>query len=263
LLAGLALIAITALTTVGLYAIVEGGLGVRGAAGRSSGGGVPLLVTIQAGPATGTPAAVAAETPTVAAPGAARPAPAPASTAGATTASATAPQATASVQAPTPAQALETPAAERATVVAVLPPSSRVEPRQRATHDGLVVEILEVERDWKPTNLDGSSVAVQPRLEIAAVLVQISSQSPELRFLDGSDLILVGPDGARFAPRPSPLAREPRLLRMPVLPGDVVRGWLTYVVPSGTRTTRARRRRRRSSRGPPSRGRHGPDRRRR
>src|SRR6188768_331505 len=74
--AGVALIAITALTSVGLYAIVVGGLMTPGPTGRSPMGGVPVLVTIQAGPATTTPAAVASETPSVSATNVARPAPA-------------------------------------------------------------------------------------------------------------------------------------------------------------------------------------------
>jgi hypothetical protein len=91
-----------------------------------------------------------------------------------------------------------------------------------------------MERDWKPTNLDGSAVAVKPGLEAVTVLVQVTSQTAELRFVGEWDVILVGPDGGRYAPRPAPVAREPGLLQMPVIGGDVVRGWLSYVVPSGT-----------------------------
>ena len=197
-------------------------------------------MTIQAGPATGTPAVAANETPgipaastarppaTVAGPGVATSAPGPATPSSA--------QAQAATPVPTGPTASETPAVPRAATVsaAATSPLSRVEPRQRATHDGLMVEILEVERDWRPTNLEGSAVVVQPGLEVTAVHVQVTSQSAELRFIGGADLILVDPDGGRYAPRPAPLAREPRLLQMPVLGGDVVRGWLSYVVPSGT-----------------------------
>ena len=46
--------------------------------------------------------------------------------------------------------------------------------------------------------------------------------------------MLVADDGARYAPRQAPPLREPRLLTVPMPPGDAVRGWLTYETPVGT-----------------------------
>jgi hypothetical protein len=234
--AGLALVIIASLTSIGLYAIVVGGLTPIGSAGRSTSIGVPLLITIQAGTATLTPLAPATETPVVTS---LRPAPVviatagPAPTAAATTATATTfdgiiqPRATAGSGPPT----ADGPRPDETARPAV---SSRVETRRKVSHDGLQVEIVELERAWTPTALDGSPLAIQTGLEVVAALVQVTSQSGDLRFIGADDLILVGAEGVRFAPRPVPVAREPRLLTMPVLGGDVVRGWLSYVVPSGT-----------------------------
>src|SRR5690349_8839464 len=64
--AGLGLITIAALTSIGLYAIVAGGLVAPGASNRAPSAGVPVLVTIQVGSAT--PTAVAAAPPLATAP---------------------------------------------------------------------------------------------------------------------------------------------------------------------------------------------------
>jgi hypothetical protein len=101
------------------------------------------------------------------------------------------------------------------------------------------VEILDIEHGWTPRNFDGSPIGVQTDLDVVTLLLQLTNTSGELRYIGEDDLLLVGTDGSRYAPRPLPIAREPRLITMPVLPGDVVRGWQTYAVPPGITIARA------------------------
>jgi len=112
------------------------------------------------------------------------------------------------------------------------------------------LEVVEVARGWQPTGIDGVAVPVQPGLDVITLLVQLTNRAGEARYIGDSDLVLVGSDGTRHAARPTPIAREPRLLTMPIIAGDVVRGWQTYVIPSGTTITRAQWNPTRPDRGP-------------
>jgi len=275
--AALALLLIAGLTSIGLYSVVAGGLLNNMPVGRSSSGNAPVLVTIQAGSATPTPATAAGELATPGPTPVSRAAPAPAApppatgpaaagaasasgstpaaapTAGTTSASST-PAASAPGRAPTAPTGANQAGADDAAAAPTRPaPGSPAQtsasPAQasagqpvanrRATHEGLAAEIVDVEHGWAPINIDGSPIAVQAGLDIVTVMVQLTNTSGELRYVAESDLLLVGSDGSRYAPRAMPLAREPRVLTMPILPGDSVRGWQTYAVPPGVTVARA------------------------
>jgi hypothetical protein len=251
--AGAVLIVIAALTSVGLYAMVAGGVPWAGASARTTPGGAQVLVTIQAGPATPTSSATAGtQTPAGAQP--ARPTPT-----GLTVVTPALGPAAATGAAPPPA-AIATPATSGApvttpgpTATIVAPPSgpaatgSRPDPTSapdpaspaaRASHEGLAVEIVEVERGWQTRGPDGSVVQRRDGSELVTVHVRLQNEASEIRFLADTDLVLVAEDGARLAPRQTLPLREPHLLTVPVPPRESVRGWLTYDVPAGLETTR-------------------------
>jgi hypothetical protein len=269
-----ALIAIAALTTVGVYAVVAGGLSWATSTARTALSGAPVLVTIQAAPATPTSATTAA-TPT---PGPAMPR---AGSAGATPAPpSTAPGPAlagpgAVLAAPAPALAAPAPGDARpgSTPMAALstpgqssggqssggqanggqtasgsgsgqqPAStprpddaaapSQADPGLRAAHDGLALEIIDIERGWDAVAPDGAPVKRRDGSALLTVQVRLSNETADLRYLADTDLVLVADDGARLAPRQASPQREPHLLTMPVPPRDSVRGWLTYEIPAG------------------------------
>jgi hypothetical protein len=237
--AGVAVIMIAALTSVGLYAVVAGGLPWNGSVARSSSSGATVLVTIQAGPVTPTvPATLASTTstpssllpflgvtgPSVAPPSAAptpahprgAPTPAPSSVASATMSAATSPVADASRRADGPLLA------------------APAEPSRQAAHEGVTLEIVEVDRMWQAIGPDGVPLRPRQGFDLLTVQVKLSNQADEVRYVADTDLLLVAEDGARFAPRQAPPLRGPHLLTLPVPPNDAVRGWLTYDVPTGT-----------------------------
>ena len=269
--AGAALIVIAALTSVGLYAVVAGGVPWAGVAIRTAPGGVPVLVTIQA--AQSTPTLALTSTP-VATPGPGRPA-AQAATAGAQASATGAPGPALAppAAAPTPTDARQPadtrqpsdprqptdtrqpsdtrqPAATAAIAAAAganaqapatttsaraetPTPSAPPDPSQQATHDGLSLEIVEIERGWQATGSDSALIRRRDGSDLLTVQVRFSNEAGELRFVNDADLVLVADDGARLAPRQTAPQREPRLLTVPAPPHEAVRGWLTYDVPAG------------------------------
>lgn len=273
--AGVGLIAIAALTTVGVYAVVVGGLSWATSTARTALSGAPVLVTIQAAQATATSATTAA-TPTpgpgVARAGAAGVTPVPPSTAPqpaltgpgpalAAPAAALAPppavearststpisqsdkaqgvQAQGAQVPSTPTPPSSQPATQSASQAAATPRPSEpkdaaapADPAQRATHDGLALEIVDVERGWQSA-FDGTSTRRNDAPELLTIQVRLSNETADLRYLAETDLVLVAEDGARLSPRQSLPQREPHLLTVPVPGHDSVRGWLTYEIPSG------------------------------
>lgn len=240
--AGLAAVVIAALTSIGLYAVVAGQVFTVGAAARPQSNLPPVLVTIQAGPGSATPLPTATETPMpasllggpVASSGVAAPAPTPIETRATSTATA----------APTPALGTPTPPAATSangaasSPAAVAGPADRRELPRQVLHDGLALEILSAERDWQATLPDGTPRRPREGMHLVTILVRFSNGTAEARHVADADLTLVGEDGSRFTPLPTGPAREPRTLTVPVLPGDVIRGWLTYEVPAGEQPVR-------------------------
>jgi hypothetical protein len=280
--AGFALLIIAGLTSIGLYSVVAGGLLNSVPVGRSGIGAPPVLVTIQAGQATPTPATASGTgdlstpipglsskaAPALAPVGAGGSANGPASanaqssagnpsaqsrtaaspgaqTQGAPAGSATTPipggastGSSSGTPAPAPVDAATTakpnkPGQPAATL------ASQPDGNHTVTHEGVAAEIVEVEHGWTPVGIDGVALNVQPGLDVVTVLMQLSNGSSELRYIGDGDILLVGSDGTRYAPRPTPMAREPHLLTMPIMPGDTVRGWQTYTVPQGVTIARA------------------------
>jgi hypothetical protein len=260
--AGVGLIAIAALTTVGVYAVVAGGLSWATSTARTALNGAPVMVTIQAAQATPTSAMTAATpTPAPAMPraGAAGGTPVQPSTAPAPALTGPAPVLAAPAPALAPPPALDaraTPttasqgeksqAAPAQTTPA--PPVSQSastpgpdapkeaaaqsDSAQRAAHDGLALEIVEVERGWQAA-AGGSSGRQNDAPELLTVQVRLSNETADLRYLADTDLVLVAEDGARLSPRQALPQREPHLLTVPVPAHESVRGWLTYEIPSG------------------------------
>ena len=107
-------------------------------------------------------------------------------------------------------------------------PTVQPDPGRQAVHEGLTLEIVEVERGWQPRMPDGSPARTRDGQELLTVHVRLVNRAAELRYATDADLVLVADDGARYAPRQAPPLREPHLLTVPVPPGDTVRGWLTY-----------------------------------
>lgn len=112
------------------------------------------------------------------------------------------------------------------------------DPARQTTYEGLGAEILEIERGWQPTDPTGAPIRLRDGAELITVHIRMTNSAPETRYVSENDLVLVSEDGARFAPRQSGPQREPRLLTTPLLPGDVVRGWLTFESQSGLATRR-------------------------
>ncbi|MCC7367452.1 MAG: DUF4352 domain-containing protein [Chloroflexi bacterium] len=233
--AGIAVIIIAALTSVGLYAVLTGGSPFAASAPKPIAGGAQVLVTIQAGQPTPTPLSAATPTATQAATAIVT---APASILTAPVAAAAA----APASGPTPA-----PSVAPATPVASPPPAgaspapggpSRADPSRLSVHEGLSAEVIEVERSWQATDATGAPIRLRDGFELVTVHVRFTNTSAEARYVAEGDLVLVADDGARFAPRSSLPVREPRLLTVPLLAGDTTRGWVTYETPQGQPTRR-------------------------
>lgn len=241
--AGAVLIVIAALTSVGLYAMVAGGVPWASTSTRTTPGGAQVLVTIQAAPVTPTSSVSAGtQMPAVSQPArpispaavitqpSAAPAPAAATAPPVAGTATSAPPGAAST--PGPSATVTAPPAVPASGPATANPSSR------ATHEGLALEIIDVERGWQVRALDGSVIQRRDGSALVTIQVRLLNEAPELRFLADTDLVLVADDGARLAPRQTPPLREPHLLTVPVPSRDSVRGWLTYDVPAGSESTR-------------------------
>ncbi len=243
--AGIAVITIAALTSIGLFAVVAGGLPFGNVATRAVASGVPVMVTIQAMTVTPTVFSVSTTTP---APASLIPSPAgpprPVQAAPAPVQAVPAPVAATAIQ-PTPPQT--TPAAASSPVPSPLPLASPqadglpagtagVAPdgERTATHDGLLLELAEVERRWQPPTTEATTGTVREATDLLTLHLRFINRAGDVRYVADSDILLVGEDGSRYAPRPSGQRREPRLLTVPVPANDGLRGWLTYEVPPGT-----------------------------
>ena len=214
--AAVAMITIAALTSIGLYSMVAGGVLFGAPSARSTPAAAPVLVTIQAAPVTPTVVPIPTSTPM------------PASLIAGVGPALAAPS---SAGAATPSPAPAPPAVAVASPLAT--PPVQAESGRQAIHEGLTLEVVEIERGWQPRQPDGSLVRVRDGQELTAVHVRLVNRAAELRFAADSDLVLVGDDGARYSAQQAPPLREPHLLTVPVLPGDTVRGWLTYEAPAG------------------------------
>lgn len=239
--AGVAVIIIAALTSIGLYAVLTGGFPFGGPAPKPITGGAQVLVTIQAGQPTPTPPS--ASTPTPAGGSAGAPAASPASALAAPIAVAAAPAPTAPPTPTATAAPLQTPAPATASSPAANPSAANpsggaANSAKQTVHEGLTAEIVEVERGWQATDAAGAPIRVRDGQELLTVQVRLTNSANESRYVADGDLVLVSEDGARFAPKQAAPQREPRLLTMPLLPGDTVRGWLTYETPTGQVTRR-------------------------
>jgi hypothetical protein len=113
------------------------------------------------------------------------------------------------------------------------PAAGRIELGRQAAHEGITLEIVELDRGWQATGSDGSPLRQKPGFELLTVHVKLTNDAAEVGFVSDADLLLVSDDGSRYAPRQAPPLRGPHLLTLPVLPNDAVRGWLTYEVPVG------------------------------
>ncbi len=222
--AGVAVIAIAALTSIGLFAVVAGGLPFAGPGARTVANGAPVLVTIQAQPVTPTvaPQPTATEAPQSLIPAFAAPARA--------AQSATQPPAAvaATVTPPSSPVALASPRTDAASATS---PGIH---EHAAAHDGLTMEVAEVDRHWRPVSADAATPSARDAPDVLTVHVRFTNRTGEVRFVADTDVLLVGDDGARFSPRQSGAHREPRVLTVPVAPNDTLRGWLTYELPPST-----------------------------
>jgi hypothetical protein len=237
--AGVAVIAIAALTSIGLYAVVAGGVLFGAPGARSTPVAVPFLVTIQAAPITPTVVPIPSSTPMPSSliPGLAQ-APAPALVPPSPAASTVEgrPMTTAAPSSSTPVAAVLTPSPYGAASPRVEGPATpaQAELGHQAIHEGLMLEIVEIEPGWQARAADGALIRGRDGLDLLTIHVRLVNRTAELRYAADSDIVLVADDGARFAPRQVPPLREPHLLTLPVPPGDGVRGWLTYDVPAGS-----------------------------
>jgi hypothetical protein len=216
--AAVAVVAIAVLTSIGLYAVVAGGVLFGAPSPRTTPASAPVLVTIQAAPVTPTAVLISTSTPMPSSliPGLGQPA-----------VSALVPPSSPAAATPSPTDVASPPTHVASLTV---PP----EPGRQAAHDGLTLEILEVERGWQARMPDGSPFRGRDGQELLTVHVRLLNRAAELRFAADGDLVLVADDGARYAPRQGPPLREPHLLTVPVPLGESVRGWLTYDTPAGT-----------------------------
>jgi hypothetical protein len=130
--AAVAVIAIAALTTIGLYAVVAGGVLFGAPNPRATPSSPPVLVTIQAAPVTPTAVLIPTSTPMPSSliPGLGQPA-----------VSALAPPSS-------PAAATASPAGVASPPAVLASPTVQSEPGRQVAHDGLMLEIVEVERGW-------------------------------------------------------------------------------------------------------------------
>jgi hypothetical protein len=241
--AGIAVITIAALTSIGLFAVVAGGLPFGSVATRVAANGAPVLVTIQAMPVTPTVFSVPTVTPVPASlipslgasarPAQAAPAPVPAApapvaaTAGPNSPLSTAPASPASTPVPSPVLL--------ASLGTEAPPTAATPNAERtATHDGVLLELAEIEQHWQPPTTEATTSAGREPADLLTVHLRFTNRASDVRYVADTDILLVGDDGSRYAPRTSGHRREPRLLTVPVPANDGLRGWLTYEVPPGT-----------------------------
>jgi hypothetical protein len=234
--AGVAVIAIAALTSIGLFAVVAGGLPFGTVATRAAASGAPVLVTIQALPPTPTGAAFPTAT---AVPASLIPAraiqPPPAPTAPPTSQPASQPvgpsaQAATSTPVPSP-KPLASPQPETPPAA---PATTASDPERTATHDGLLLELAGSEHGWQPATTEAAPGPGREAAELLTIDLRFTNQAGDVRYVADADVLLVGDDGSRYAPRQTGAHREPRLLTVPVPANDSLRGWLTYEVPPGT-----------------------------
>lgn len=254
---GVVIMLIAAFSTIGVYALVAGAITWNGAGARTVSAGAPVLVTIQAVQMTPTPASAASTTPGPAAllAGALPPvhaAPAPAAVTSTTVPVASGPAPVLQTPAPSPAVLAAQPggapsitdsipapqAAQLSSTQATVPAAPPMQPAAAsqppsAAHDGLKLEVVEVERGWQALAPDGSPLVPRDGWQTITVHVRLASSVTDLRYVADGDLLLVSADGARFTPRQGAGLREPRLPTLPLPAGDSVRGWLTYEVPAG------------------------------
>jgi hypothetical protein len=97
---------------------------------------------------------------------------------------------------------------------------------------------VEVVRDWQPADAIGAPIRVRDGHELLTIQVRLTNAAVEPRYVADADFALATEDGARYAPRASAPQREPRLLTLPLLTGDSVRGWLTFETPAGIEARR-------------------------
>lgn len=238
-LAAVALTAIAALTSIGLYAVAVGGVTFGSASARAANGVAPVLVTIQALPVTPTVVPVATSTPMPASliPGLAQAGPSlvPPATAPAPldTRPATLQPAPSPIGSPFAlAAASPTPPAQAVAQTGLSAPP--VDGARQAIHDGLTLDLVGVERNWQATGADGSPLRTRDGYELLAVLVRLVNGAGETRYAADTDFALVADDGSRFAARQTAPVRGPQLLTLPVPANDTVRGWLTFEAPIGS-----------------------------
>lgn len=249
--AGIAVIAIAALTSIGLFAVVAGGLPFGNVSPRVAASGAPVMVTIQALPITPTVQAMPTGTPAPSSllsgpsgsartaqaaptPGAApSPQPAPQTTSAGASASTTA---TDDIPVSPPRAASASPAAQASPQpdAPLANAESPTGPASTVTHDGLSLEVVEFDRQWQPISTDTPPPRGSEPGDILTVHVRFANRSGDVRYVADADVLLVADDGARYAPRLSGPQREPRLLTVPVPANDGLRGWLTYDLPAGT-----------------------------
>ena len=231
--AGVAVIAVAALTSIGLYAVVAGGVPFGAPSPRATPGAPTVLVTIQAAPVTPTLLPIPTWTPMPSSliPGLGQP-PAPALVAPSPAASSTTLAQASST--PPPVALTASPAGAASPSTEGTANSAPPEVARQASHDGLTLEVVEAARSWQATGADGAPIGGRDGFELLTVHVRLVNRASDVRYVADSDIVVVADDGARFASRQVPPLREPYLLTLPVPPGDGVRGWLTYEVPAGS-----------------------------
>jgi hypothetical protein len=97
----------------------------------------------------------------------------------------------------------------------------------------VTLEISQIDRGWQSVGPDGAVQRVRDGYELVTLQVRLANGASELRYVADTDIVLVGEDGTRFAVRHAAPFRDPHLLTVPLPPGDVIRGWLSYEVPTG------------------------------
>ena len=175
--AAVAVVAIAALTSIGLYAVVAGGVLFGASSPRSPSASIPVLVTIQAAPATPTTVLLPTSTPMPSSliPGLGQP-PAPALALPASPGAGTAAPAAA------PALAPATPSPAGLASPQVAPASTTAPPDggRQALHDGLALEVVEVERAWQARQPDGTPARGREGQELVTVHVRLVNRTAEL-----------------------------------------------------------------------------------
>jgi hypothetical protein len=98
---------------------------------------------------------------------------------------------------------------------------------QSATHEGLTVTVLAVERPWHEPNSFSKPAAGMEYLTVEVRLDNATGQQIEH---NPAEFKVATADGARWDRR---IRRDPPLQSGHVLPGTPMRGWLTFEVPIG------------------------------